>query len=116
MVASPLFSLLFKYRLTGSVLKVLSCESLLLHEVPEQHKEAWAKADVYVLRRWKTAKTERETIRALSWLGFLSQGLLRKTTRGGKVGQAQVAYRFNCISQNRKRFRMLLKRILRSIK
>ena len=29
-------------------------------------------------------------IRALSWLGFLSQGLLRKTTRGGKVGRAQI--------------------------
>ena len=77
-------------KLTDSVLKLLSCAFPLLQEVPEQHKGAWAKAHVDVLRRWKTAKTKREMIRALSWLGFLSQGLLRKTTRGGKVGRAQI--------------------------
>ena len=76
------------------------CGFPLLQEVPEQHKAAWAKAHAEVLRRWKNAETERETDRALIWLGFLSQGLLRKTTRGGGVGRAQVAYRFNCVSQD----------------
>ena len=61
-------------KLTDSVLKLLSCAFPLLQEVPEQHKGAWAKgakAHVDVLRRWKTAKTKPEMIRALSWLGFL---------------------------------------------
>ena len=32
------------------------------------------------------------------WLGFLPQALLRKASRGGKVGRAQVAHRFNCVT------------------
>ena len=34
------------------------------------------------------------------WLGFLPQGLLRRPTRGGKVGRAQVAYRFTCVTNS----------------
>ena len=47
--------------------------------------------------RWKEASTEEETTRALLWLGFLPQALQRKPTRGGKVGRAQVAHRYNCL-------------------
>ena len=44
--------------------------------------------------------SQHETDTALLWLGFLPQALLRKPSRGGKVGRAQVAHRFNCITND----------------
>ena len=54
------------------------CSFPLLQEVPEQHKGAWAKAFAEVLRRWKEATCKEEADRALMWLGFLPQALLRE--------------------------------------
>ena len=75
------------------------CRFPLLQEVSEQHKGAWTQAHVQVLRKWKSAQNEEETNRALRWLGFLPQALQRKPTRGGKVGRAQVAHRYNCVTE-----------------
>ena len=73
------------------------CRFSLLQEVPEQHKSAWATSYSEVLQHWEDASSDEEQDRALKWLGFLPQALLRKPTRGGKAGRAQVAYRFNCL-------------------
>ena len=74
------------------------CKFLLLVEVPEQHKSAWARGYGAVLRRWREAATEQERDTALLWLGFLPQALLRKSVgRGGRKGRDQVAYRFTCL-------------------
>ena len=71
----------------------------LLEEVSEQHKSAWARAHSEVLQRWKDASTPEEVDRALMWLGFLPQALNRKPCgRSGKIGRAQVAYRYNCLT------------------
>ena len=78
-------------------LKSFLCQFPLLQECPEQHKSAWAKAHGYVLQKWRAALTKEEVDTALLWMGFLPQALLRKASRGGKVGRAQVAHRFNCI-------------------
>ena len=75
------------------------CRFPMLQEVPEQHKGAWAAAWGEVLARWERAETELETNRALMWLGFLPQALLRKPTRGGRAGRREVAKRFLCINQ-----------------
>ena len=75
------------------------CKFPMLQEVPEQHKGAWAAAWGEVLARWEGAETEQETNRALMWLGFLPQALLRKPTRGGRAGRREVAKRFLCINQ-----------------
>ena len=69
------------------------CKFPVLQEVPEQHKGAWAQA-------WgERAETELETTRALMWLGFLAQALLRKPTRGGRAGRREVAKRFLCVNE-----------------
>ena len=69
----------------------------MLQEVPEQHKGAWANAWTEVLRKVNDAETDEDKDRALLWLSFLSQGLLRKPTRGGRAGRRQVAHRFNSL-------------------
>ena len=69
-----------------------------LEEVPEQHKGAWAAAWGQVLTRWEGAEMEQERDRALMWLGFLSQALLRKPVWGGRAGRREVAKRFECIN------------------
>ena len=79
-------------------LKSFLCQFSLLQECPEQHKSAWAKAHGYVLQRWRAALIKEEVDTALLWMGFLPQALLRKASRGGKVGRAQVAHRFNCVT------------------
>ena len=75
------------------------CRFPMLEEVPEQHKGAWAAAWGEVLTRWEQAESEIETTRALMWLGFLTQALLRKPTRGGRAGRREVSKRFLCINQ-----------------
>ena len=76
------------------------CRFSLLQEVPEQHKGAWAQGWVKVLRKWHEAVGEADVTRALLWLGFLPQALLRKPSRGGKGGKAarnQIARRFSSL-------------------
>ena len=74
------------------------CTFPLLQEVPEQHKSAWARAHGTILRRWREAVEEEERTTALLWLGFMPQCMQRKpVARGGKVGRAQVAYRYTCL-------------------
>ena len=91
-----------KHRMRNTANKMtFLCQFPLLQECPEQHKSAWARAHGYVLSRWRGATfSQHETDTALLWLGFLPQALLRKPSRGGKVGRAQVAHRFNCITNN----------------
>ena len=60
------------------------CRFSVLEEVPQQHKGAWAAAWGHMLARWDGAETEKERDRALIWLGFLPQALLRRPVRGGK--------------------------------
>jgi hypothetical protein len=72
-------------------------ECSMLQEVPEQHKGAWANAWTEVLRKVHDAETDEEKDGALQWLSFLSQGQLRKPTRGGRAGKRQVALRFNSL-------------------
>ena len=50
-----------------------------------------------MLRKINEAETDEDRDRAFLWLSFLSQGLLRKPTRGGRAGRRQVAHRFNCL-------------------
>ena len=70
----------------------------MLKDIPEQHKGHFAKAFTHILQKWDEASTEEGVTLALLWLGFLPQALQRKPTRGGKVGRAQVAHRYNsCI-------------------
>ena len=57
----------------------------------------WANAWTEVLRKISVADTDEDKDRALLWLSFLSQGLLRKPTRGGRPGRQQVAYRLNIL-------------------
>ena len=75
------------------------CKFAVLQEVPEQHKGAWADAWVQVLRRWEGAESEEERDRALRWLAFLPQALLRKPGRGGRQGRREVAKRFLCVTE-----------------
>ena len=69
----------------------------MLEEVPEQHKGAWAAAWSESLRRWRDGENEQEKQTALLWMGFWSQGLQRKPTRGGKQGRVEVASRYKCV-------------------
>ena len=78
------------------------CQVPLLQEVPEQHKGTWTCAYSQVLRRWRDATTVVEITRALLWLGFLPQALLRKPSHGGqsgRTGRVQVARRFNVLTE-----------------
>ena len=82
----------------GPLESFLSCFPAL-QEVPDQHKQAWTGAFSRVMRRWKAANTEEKKVLALSWFLFLSQGLLRRPTRGGRAGRKEVAARFNAVTR-----------------
>ena len=69
-----------------------------LEEVPFQHQAGWRAAFVAVIRRWSEAVSEEEEERALKWLLFLPQALLRNPRRGGKRGRNAVASRFSALS------------------
>ena len=73
------------------------CRFSLLQEIPYQHQSAFAKGFAVILRRWEAAATPEERDLALLWLGFFPQCLQRRPTRGGKVGRAQIAYRYNLL-------------------
>ena len=75
----------------------LLCSSGMLIDVPEQHEAVWVSAWVKVLRKWSEADSEEDVTRALKWLLFLPQGLLRRPRMGGKKGRRHVAARFNAL-------------------
>ena len=52
-----------------------------------------------MLHKLHTALTDPEINRALMWLCFLPQALLREVQRGGRQCRGLVAKRFNCLSQ-----------------
>ena len=66
-------------------------EFTMLQEISEQHKGAWAGAYTEVLTRWKNASSVEESDRALLWLGFLPQLLIRKPNRGGRKEKWHIA-------------------------
>ena len=70
-----------------------------LQEVPDQHHQAWVEGVAEVLRRWSVATSEVEINHALFWFLFLPQGLLRRPSRGGRVGRKEVAKRFSCLTR-----------------
>ena len=73
------------------------CEFQVLEEVPAQHKGMWVWAWATVLQRLQAADVGKEQDRALMWLCFLPQALLRKAKRGGRAGRKLVAQRFNSL-------------------
>ena len=73
------------FKFAGPDWLIVECAEFLL---------AWGE----VLTRWEGAETEQERDRALMWLGFLSQALLRKPVRGGRAGRREVAKRFECVN------------------
>ena len=54
------------------------CEYQVLEEVPAQHKRTWVRAWGTVLVRVQAADNGKELDRALMWLCFLPQALLRQ--------------------------------------
>ena len=76
------------------------CPFLTMEEVPFQHEAGWRKAWETVLQRWEDSISELEETRALKWLLFLPQALLRHSRRGGRKGRAAVAARFNSLAVN----------------
>ena len=71
----------------------------MLEEISEQHKGTWTLAWTECLRRWSEADTDHDKDTALLWMGFLSQCLQRKPTRGGKKGRVEVASRYKCVQE-----------------
>ena len=69
-----------------------------MEEVPRQHRAVWAWAWGVVVARANNATTEEEKDRALKWLLFLPQALLRSSDKGGQVGRGIVAKRFNLLA------------------
>ena len=74
------------------------CEFQVLEEVPSQHEGAWTWAFSTVLERLQSADSPLELDRALMWLCFLPQALLRQGIRGGRAGRNLVAQRFNSLA------------------
>ena len=75
-----------------------------LDEVPRQHRPVFGWAYGVVLERLERAavsQSEEEEERALKWLLFLSQALLRSPCKGGVGGRGLVAKRFNSLAERR---------------
>ena len=79
----------------------LLTEFTTMEEIPQQHKQAWTWAWSEVLHRVMSAQEGKELDRALMWLCFLPQALLRQSKRGGRQGRGEVAMRFNAVSVDR---------------
>ena len=73
------------------------CEFSVMEDIPAQHRSIWAWAWSFILEKIQTAATSKELDRALMWLLFLPQGLLRQPKRGGKSGRNLTAQRFNSL-------------------
>ena len=71
------------------------CEFQVIDEVPAQHRGTWVRAWGVVMQKIQAADSGRELDRALMWLCFLPQALLRQAKRRGKAGRKLVAQRFN---------------------
>ena len=52
-----------------------------------------------MLTKVQVAESEEDLDRALKWLSFLPQALLRKARQGGKSGRDNIACRFNCLTR-----------------
>ena len=72
----------------------------VMEEVPSQHKASWVYAWGEVLSKEAAAETDIEKERALKWICFLSQALLRKPKRGGKSGRGLVNKRFASLAKS----------------
>ena len=73
------------------------CEFKVMEDIPCQHKSIWTWAWSYVLERILNAINPCDLNRALMWLLFLPQALLRQPKRGGKSGRNLTAQRFNLL-------------------
>ena len=69
-----------------------------MEEVPHQYKAGWSMAWATVLEREAAAVTDLQQERALKWLCFLSQRLLRMARRGGRSGRGAVNQRFAALA------------------
>ena len=69
----------------------------MLQEIPAQHQEVWVEAFSRVLQMIEDADDTQKMTRALKWICFLPQALLRKPSRGGRSGRGLVAKRFNAV-------------------
>ena len=76
----------------------LLTEFITMEEVPHQHRQAWTWAWGEVLDRVQIAQEGRQLDRALMWLCFLPQALLRQARGGGRQGRGAVTMRFNALS------------------
>jgi hypothetical protein len=55
-----------------------------MDDVPARFREKFGKGFDYVLRRFESASSEVEVIRALKWFLVLPRALLRQSCRSGK--------------------------------
>ena len=76
-----------------------SCIFSTVQDVPGDFQMIWTQAWAVVLRREAEAETSLAKERALKWLCFLSQGLLRTPRRGAKAGRGAIAKRFRAVVQ-----------------
>ena len=63
-------------------LESLLCQFGMLAEVPFQFEAGWRRAWETVLLSWDQAETELDETRALKWMLFLPQALLRRPREG----------------------------------
>lgn len=70
-----------------------------VQDVPGPYQAAWTMAWATVLQREVAAETDLAKERALKWICFLSQGLLRTPRRGSRAGRGAVAQRFRAVVQ-----------------
>ena len=73
------------------------CEFPILEDIPSQHRGVWTWAWNYILDRINNALNPTDLNRALMWLLFLPQALLRQPKRGGRSGRNLTAQRFNAL-------------------
>ena len=63
------------------------CSFSTMQDVPSEFQMTWTHAWATVLRREVEAESDLAKERALKWMAFLSQGLLRTPRRGAKAGR-----------------------------
>ena len=70
-----------------------------MEECPSQYKASWAWAWGQILENEAAAESELDKERALKWICFLPQALLRSPNRGGKSGRGAVNKRFSALAR-----------------